>query len=103
MINIEFLRQFRFGKYAIFDFLISFLGFYLLSPKLSALFLKFKIYVPRYNWLFLVLPFSIFVHLIFGRLTPLTKDFLDLNGNYILKIIIIISLYFGLKGIHTIK
>lgn len=50
MILIEFLRQFRFGGYAIFDFVIAFLGIYLLSPLLSKIFLKFRIDIPKQNW-----------------------------------------------------
>lgn len=103
MIPIEFLRQFRLGGYAIFDFVVSFLGIYLLSPLLSKLFLKLKINIPKRNWLFLTLPLSILFHLLVKNITPMTKNFLDLNGHYILKIIILTSLFFGLKGIKIVK
>jgi len=100
---IEFLRQFRLGGYAIFDFTISFLGIYLLAPLLSRLFLLIKLDIPKQNWLFLTLPISILVHLLFQKMTPMTKGFLDLHGHYILKIIILALLILGLRGIKIIK
>ena len=93
MIPIEFLRQFRIFDYAIFDFLAAFLGMYLLSPLLSKLFLKIKLDIPRKNWPYLTLPLGIAIHLLVGRITPMTRDFIDLNNHYILKILIHISLY----------
>lgn len=103
MNTIESLRQFRLGKYAIFDFAVSFLGIYLFSPWLSKIFLKLRVDIPRENWLFLVLPLSILAHLLVGNITPMTKDFLDINSHYILKVLILILLFFGLKGIKIIK
>jgi len=102
MITIEFLRQFRFGGYAIFDFVLAFLGIYLISSLLSKIFLKFGIYIPKQNWLFLTLPISILAHLLVGKITPMTENFLDIHGHYILKIVILILLFFGFKGIKII-
>ncbi len=103
MIPIEFLRQFRLGEYAIFDFLVSFLGIYLLSSLLSKLFLKINISIPKINWMFLTLPISIIAHLAVGRITPMTGDFININGHYILKIVIIILFILGMKGIKIVK
>lgn len=103
MILIEFLRQFRFGEYAIFDFVVAFLGIYLLSPLLSKIFLKLRIDIPKQNWLFLTLPISIFAHLLIGNITPMTRDFIDINSHYFLKILILILLIFGIKGIKRSK
>lgn len=100
---IEFLRQFRLGGYAIFDFAVSFLGIYLLSPLLSNIFLKVKIIIPKRNWLFLTLPISIVAHLLVGKITPMTKNFMDIQGHYILKIVIIGSLILGTNNIKIIK
>ena len=97
---INFLRQFRIGGYAIFDFAISFLGIYLLAPLLSKLFRKIGIEIPKLNWLFFVLPLAIVAHLIFGPITPMTKYFIDLNGHYVLKIIILGSFILGLRNIR---
>lgn len=102
MTTIEVLRQFRFSGYAIFDFAASFLGIYLLSPLLSKLFLKFNLSIPKHNWLFLTLPLSVLVHLLVGQATQMTKDFTDLNSHYILKVIILGSLFLGLKGIKKV-
>jgi len=103
MTTIEFLRQFRIGGYAIFDFAVSFLGIYLLSPLLSKGFLKLRVKVPKWNWLFLTLPISILIHVLVWNITPMTKNFLDLNGHYILKTVILVSLFFGIKGMKIIK
>jgi hypothetical protein len=103
MLPIEFFRQFRIGEYAIFDFIVAFLGIYLLSSLLSKLFLKIKITIPRYNWLFLTLPIGIATHLIFGKITPLTRNFLDMQGHYTLKILIIVLLVLGLRNIKIVK
>lgn len=103
MIPIEFLRQFRFGQYAIFDFVAAFLGIYLLSPLLSKIFLKLKIDIPKRNWLFLTLPISILAHLLVGNITPMTRDLIDIHDHYILKILILILLILGIKGIKIVK
>lgn len=103
MTLIEFLRQFRIGNFAIFDFAVAFLGIYILSPLLSRIFLKFRIIVPKINWLFLTLPIGIMVHLVIGNLTPMTKNFLDPHGHYFLKIIILALFILGLKGIKIVK
>ncbi|MCK5285635.1 MAG: RluA family pseudouridine synthase [Candidatus Pacebacteria bacterium] len=103
MILIEFLRQFRFYEYAIFDFIIAFLGIYLLSSSLSKIFLKIRINIPKQNWLFLTLPISIFIHLIIGEITPMTRDFININDYYILKILILGLFIIGVKGIRIIN
>lgn len=103
MTTIEQLRQFRLGDYAVFDFTAAFLGIYLLSPLLSAIFLKIRVDIPKKNWLFLTLPIGIFVHLLVGAITPMTKYLIDIRGHYILKIIILACLIFGLRGIKIIK
>lgn len=103
MVPIEFLRQFRLGEYAIFDFAAAFLGMYFLAPLLSKGFERIGIEIPRSNWMFLTLPIGIGAHLIIGNLTPMTRDFIDFNGHYFLKILILILLILGLKGIRKIK
>jgi len=103
MDTITFLRQFRIGEYAIFDLAISFLGIYLLAPLLSKLFRKMGIEIPKLNWLFFVLPLAIVAHLIFGTITSMTGNFIDLNGHYILKIVIIGSFILGLRNIKRIQ
>ncbi len=103
MNTLEYLRQFRIGEYAIFDFAVSFLGIYLLSPLLSRLFLKLRIKIPKQNWLFLTLPLSILTHLLIGTITPMTANFLDTGGHYILKIVIIGLCFFGIRGIKRVK
>ena len=103
MTTIDLLRQYRLGGYAIFDFALSFLVVYLLSPLLSKLFRKIRVDIPKRSWLFFTLPFSISIHLLTGNLTPMTINFIDMNGHYILKILIIVLSILGLKGIKIIK
>lgn len=103
MITIEFLRQFRLEGYAIFDLTLAFLGMYLISPVLSKIFLKFGVYIPKTNWVVLTLPIGIIAHLIIGTKTLMVQNFFDINNYYILKIIILISLILGLRGIKIIK
>ena len=99
MTSIEYLRQFRVGNYAIFDFAVSFLGVYLLSPLLSKIFLKLGVDIPKQNWLFLTLPISILAHLLVKNMTSMTKDFLNPNDHYVLKALILGLLFLGLRGI----
>ena len=103
MISIEFLRQFRFGEYAIFDFVVAFLGIYLLSPLLSKIFLKLRVDIPKKSWVLLTLPIGIVAHLIVGRITPMTKNFLDIHGHYILKIILVLLVVLAVKDMKIIK
>jgi hypothetical protein len=103
MLPIDYLRQFRFLGYAIFDFAVVFIGMYLLAPLLSKAFLKIRIDIPKINWLFLALPIGIFVHLLIGRITPMTRDFINIHDYYILKLIIICLLILGLRGIKIIS
>jgi uncharacterized membrane protein len=103
MPTIQFLRSFRFGEYAYFDIFVSFLGIYLLSPLLSKLFLKLKLKISRKSWLLLTLPLSIIVHILVKNVTPMTRDFLDFNGHYVLKGVILILTILGVKDIKRKK
>jgi len=103
MISVEFLRQFRVGGYAIFDFATAFAGIYLFSLLTSRIFRKLRLDIPKRSWMFLTLPIGITTHIIIGRITPMTKNFLDIHGHYVLKIVIIGLLLFGLRGIKIIK
>jgi hypothetical protein len=96
---IEYLRQFRVGPFAIFDFAISYLGVYLLSPYIIRFFAYFNISITQASIIWLVLPISILIHIILGNYTPLTKMFIDIYGYYFLKIIVLYMVYAGLKGV----
>lgn len=100
MVPIEMLRQYRFNGYAIFDFIAVFVGFYLLAPLLSKVFSRFSVDIRRKNWLFLSLPIGIVVHVMAGKITPMTRDFLDLKGHYLLKLVIFSLFILGLRGIR---
>ncbi len=100
MTTLEFLRSFHFFGYAIFDLILSFIGMYLISGRLSKLFLKINIIVPKMNWVYLTLPIGILVHILVGTYTPMVKDFLNLNSHYMLKLVILVFLFLGLGGIR---
>jgi hypothetical protein len=103
MITIEFLRQLRVGGFAIFDFATAFLGVLALSPILRWLFRKVGLEIPIRSWLFFTLPVGIIVHILTGHRTPMTVQFLDPSGYYLVKAIILILLILGFIGIKRIK
>ena len=103
METIAYLRQFRFSDYAIFDFAAAFLGMLLLSPFLSKLWRKIGLEIPKINWLYLTLPITILTHFVVGKMTPLTKNFIDRSDHYILKIGIIGLLVLGLRNIRRVS
>jgi hypothetical protein len=103
MPTLETLRQYNISGYAIFDLFFSFLGVYLLSPWLTAIFKKINLNIPKHNWLFLTLPASIVIHLLVGNYTQMTQDFLQPNGHFLLKAIIIGSFLAGIKDIKKLK
>jgi hypothetical protein len=101
--SIAFLRQFKISGYAVFDFAASFIGILLLSPLLSGLARQAGWQVPRMNWVYLTLPISIAAHLATGNITPMTRDFLDPRGHYLVKAAIIVFLVLSLRNIKKIK
>ncbi len=80
---ITILRSYRIGPFAIFDFAMSYIVVYLIAPYLQKLGLK----LSRAQMLWLTLPISILVHILFGKMTPLTEMFVDLHGGYAAKIV----------------
>jgi hypothetical protein len=103
MSTIEFLRQFRIGGYAIFDFVVSFIGIYLISPLLSRLFRIVRLDIPKLSWMFFTIPIGILAHVLSGRITPLTAWFLDLHSHYIVKIVVIVLIVLGVKDIKILR
>ena len=103
MNTLELLRQYRLGGYALFDLSLSFLGILLLVPWLTKLMLRLNISMPKKNWLILTLPLSIFIHLLTGQMTQMTKDLFDPSGHYLIKILMIVLLVWGTRGIKKIN
>jgi len=102
MITIDLLRKYRIGEFAIFDLSTAFLGVLILSPLLSWLFRKLGWEIPKVSWIFWTLPIGILAHSIIGRKTPMTTEFFDPRGHYILKILILTLLIIGAKGVKRI-
>ena len=102
MTAVESLRQYRIGQFAIFDFTAAFLGMLLLAPLLSRLCRKIGFDVPKRNWIILTLPLATLAHIVVGKMTPMTKQFLDLHGSYFLKTFMLGLCIFGAMGIKRI-
>lgn len=103
MVTIEFLRSFKIGEYAIFDLATSFLGVFILSPLLTRLFRLIHLEIPLSSWMLFTLPLGLLTHLLIGKMTPMTKYFLDPSGHYLLKVFIVIIFILGVAGIKIIK
>jgi hypothetical protein len=102
-LTLEYLRQFRFLEFAIFDFTVSLIAVLILSPLLNRLAKKAKINITTKHWLWLFLPISVIAHLLFGQQTALVKQVFDLTGNYSAKLLMIFMLFMGLKDVRKIN
>ena len=77
---IEKIRSYRIWNFAIFDFVVSFVGMYILSIILN---------VNPIRMLLLTIPLGILIHYLLGIETPLNKLFLSKN-NLIIKLIVVL-------------
>lgn len=96
---VSTLRQYRIGPYSIFDFATAYLGIFIVSPLLTRLAARFNLNISRTNWLWLTIPIGIITHIIIRQHTLLTSQFLNPNGDYLVKIIVLFMVYMGLKDI----
>jgi len=94
---VNTLRQIRVGPFTVFDFLLAYLGIFLLAPRLTKIFAKIRLYISRTDWLFLTLPIGLLFHLAFRLHTPLTKMVMDPRGFYLVKSVILLMLFMGLR------
>ncbi len=98
----EQLRKYKFSflgyQFAIFDFVSSFLGTFLLIQLIRIFYpriLREIISIPTlYLW---TIPIGIVVHLLVGQQTPLNRAFLNLKGDYVMKLIILVLIMAGLN------
>lgn len=97
---ITYLRQFRLFGFAIFDFTAAYVGIFLLSPVLTKLAKRLRLNLTTRHWLRLTLPIGVLVHLIFKIQTPLVEEVLDLHGHYLIKVILLVMIFMGLKDIR---
>lgn len=70
---------------------------FLLGPLLSKLCRKAGLEIPKLNWLYLTLPLDIVTHFPIGKITPLTKNFIDADAHYAVKLVVIAFLVIGYK------
>lgn len=103
MNTLEFLRSFKLFGFALFDFSLSIIGVYFLSPLLSQIFFKLGIQISRKSWLFLTVPISIVAHIVVGADTPLVQNFLDIQSGYVVKVIVFVLTYLGAREIKILK
>ena len=101
--TIEYLRSFKFFDFALFDFIVSFIGLSLLAPTLTQIFLKVRLIISKKSWLLLTVPLSIPIHMLFGIYTPLVESFLTLQGGYVVKAVVISLTYLGVKEIKVLN
>jgi hypothetical protein len=101
--DIETLRSYRIGPFAIFDFAISYIIVFLIAPLLVKISKKLNFPITKTQWLWLVLPFSVLSHLMVGNITPLTEMFIEPNGNFLVKAIVLFMTYMGLRRVKKKK
>lgn len=101
MIDIVYLRHFRIGPYAIFDFAVSYLGMYVIAPMLSAVVSKIHLNISRSGWMWLTLPLSVVFHIVFNQQTPLMKALISPDHYFIEAIALLFMLYMGLNNIRA--
>lgn len=101
--TINELRQYSIFGYAVFDLVLTYVGMFILSFPLSWMFRKINIDIPIRSWLIWALPIGIIFHVVFNNLTLMTKQFLDLKGYYLLKVIIIGMIPLGFIGVKFKK
>lgn len=99
MNTIDFLRQFRIGEYAVFDFALTFVFAAIVGPFLSKFFAKKNIQIPLKSWFFWSVPFSIVAHLLVGSMTPMTETFIAPDGHYVLKLVMVLLIGLGFVGV----
>ena len=102
MDNLNFIRQFKIGPFAIFDTVISYIGLFLLAPILTKMFRIMRLEISLASWLWFVLPLSIVFHFFFSQQTPLMKLLVSSNG-YIAIIILLAMAYMGVRTIRVIR
>lgn len=103
MITLDSLRLPRIGPYAIFDLVLSFVGVAMLSPLLSWIFRQIHLRIPFISWMYFTLPIGIISHILVGNHTLMTKQFLDPQSHYLLKIFIFVLIILGCLNIKIIK
>lgn len=82
--DIDYLRSFRIGKFAIFDFVVSYIAVIILGLIFNKLIF----------FILMMIPLSIIIHIIFKQYTPLTKLFIE-KGHCGFKLFVILSVVFA--------
>ena len=80
MNSIHKLRSYKIGPYAIFDFVLTFIGAYKYGPKVG---------LSPIDAMLFSLPLSVVVHKLVGRETPLTEQTLG-DGNLEVKMLMVL-------------
>lgn len=94
--SIAKLREFKINGYSVFDIVLTYFVTYLISFPLAK-------YISRKQLFYLAIPFSVLVHTICQVHTPLTDQFWDTDGNYLIKFSVLYMIYKGLKPFKTFQ
>jgi len=103
VMTLETIRQIRLGEYAVFDLVLAFVGVYWAAPLLSRICRRLGVEVPRQSWLLLTLPLGLLVHLLIGSMTRMTREFINPEGDYLLKVLIVGLVLLGVKGMKRTR
>ena len=103
MNTLEYIRSYKISDYSAFDLVLAFVGVWLVAPLLSRAMLKLGVRVPKISWVIWTLPIAILAYIIVGNITPITAQFLNPSGYYILKIVIVVLTVYGFRGIKRIN
>jgi|GEM_PF-3210061 len=96
---LTYLRQWRIADYSVFDSVLTLVALVFLAPWLSRLCRRVGWIVPLRAWYFFALPVSLLAHVLTGRFTPLTLQFLDPSGHIFVKVFMIALLALGFVGV----
>jgi len=101
---VAYMRTFRIGPLSAPDLLVPYLLVYLIAPLLSRLAARFLgLRVTRAAWMWLMLPFSVILHLVLRLDTPFELIALDPHGHYLAKIVLLAMIILGLRGISLVR
>ena len=81
MSTIDYLRSFRVGPFAVFDFAASFVAAYVIGEYMF----------PNQTMALLwgVIPLSILAHVLAGKMTPLARMVMEPNAYWVPKLIVL--------------
>lgn len=96
--SIEQLRSYKVFEMAIFDLVLAYVGVLILTPLLVWVFKKIGVKTTLTTWMWLTLPLSVVFHLAVGQKTVLTDMTMNLEGDYLIKIVLILMVFLAWRS-----